>query len=290
MVRGSAVLRGSSAAAAEPWQRAQRPAPPPRTGSPVVPTAQPVEAPVATSSRPPVPPPAPRVAPDLVAPPEVAAGAEPYHGEERRSGERRAGERRLHTGPRLGDVYAEQLEQLREQARRDGWAAGHAEGITAAAEVVAAAERAAEVRLAEAQARWERRLATATAALGSAAAQLEATAAPVAEELRESVLDAVVTLVGDMLGRELLMATAPGLDALRRALTLCPSDVPVVVRLHPDDLAEVPRDELHALPASISVVGDPEVERAGAIATAGTTRIDAQLTAALARVRAVLRG
>jgi flagellar assembly protein FliH len=248
-----------------------------------------VETPVATSARPPVPPPAPRV-PDLVATPEEAASAEPWAGEERRSGERRAGDRRMHSCPRLGDVYAEQLEQLRELARREGWAAGHAEGVTAAADVVAAAERAAEARLAEAQARWERRLATATAALGSAAAQLEAAAAPVAEELRESVLDAVLTLVGDMLGRELLMATAPGLDALRRALTLCPSDVPVVVRLHPDDLAEVPRDELHALPASISVVGDPEVERAGAIATAGTTRVDAQLTAALARVRAVLRG
>jgi flagellar assembly protein FliH len=284
--RETVLLRGSSAAAAEPWQRAYRPAPPPRAGEPVVPTAVPVDAPVAPATRPPVP--APR-APDLVATAAEAAGAESYAGEERRSGERRAGERRLHAGPRLGDVYAGQLEQLRELARRDGWAAGHAEGLTAAAEVVAAAERAAEVRLAEAQARWERRLATATAALGSAATQLEASVAPIAEDLRETVLEAVVTLVGDMLGRELLMADAPGLDALRRALTLCPGDVPVVVRLHPDDLAEVPRDELHALPASVSVVGDPEVERAGAIATAGTTRIDAQLTAALARVRAVLR-
>ena len=69
--RESVLLRGSSAAAAEPWQRAHRPTPP-RTGSPVVPTAQPVETPVAASSRPPVPPPAPR-APDLVASPEVAA-------------------------------------------------------------------------------------------------------------------------------------------------------------------------------------------------------------------------
>ena len=260
-----------------------------------MPTARQVPAPTETAARtpdrPPLPPPAPRVAAPVVAEPtaEVAApigsDGEPYTGPERR-----AGERRLRSATRLGDVYAEQLEQLRELARREGWAAGHAEGVTAAADVVAAAERAAEARLAEVQARWERRLASATAALGSAAGQLEAAAAPVAQELRESVLDAVMTLVGDMLGRELLMATAPGLDALRRALTLCPSDVPVVVRLHPDDLAEVPRDELHALPASVSVVGDPEVERAGAIATAGTTRVDAQLTAALARVRAVLRG
>src|SRR4051794_28186383 len=51
------------------------------------------------------------------------------------------------TGLRLGDVYAEQLARLREEARREGWAAGHAEGLVAAEQVVAAAERAAEERL-----------------------------------------------------------------------------------------------------------------------------------------------
>jgi flagellar assembly protein FliH len=195
----------------------------------------------------------------------------------------------VYGGARLGDVYAEQLDQLRELARREGWAAGHAEGILAADQVVAAAERAAEERLADAQSRWERRLATATAALGAAVSQLEATAAPVVDELRDTVLDAVVTLVGDLLGRELAATDTAGLDALRRALTLCPDDVPVVVRLHPDDLAEVPADELAQLPASVTVVGDLAVERAGALAEAGTTRVDAQLGAALERVRAVLR-
>ncbi|MCU1604516.1 MAG: fliH, partial [Modestobacter sp.] len=216
---------------------------------------------------------------------EDPAEAVPYTGPERRSGD----DRRLRSRARLGEVYAEQLEQLREQARSQGWAAGHAEGVTAAAEVITAAEAAAEVRLADAQARWERRLASATAALGAAAAQLETTAAPVVDELRDTLLDAVVTLVGDLLGRELATADAAGLDALRRALTLCPTDAPVVVRLHPDDLAEVPADELAQLPASVTVVGDLAVERAGAVAEAGTTRVDAQLGAALERVRAVLR-
>jgi len=192
-------------------------------------------------------------------------------------------------GLRLGEVYAEQLARLREEARREGWAAGHAEGLVAAERVVRAAEQAAEERLAAVQVRWERRLATATAAMGAAAERLDATAAPVVDELRDGILDALVVLVGDLLGRELAMASAPGLDALRRALTLCPSDVPVVVRLHPDDLAEVPADALAGLPASVTVVGDEAVERAGALAEAGTQRVDAQLSAALDRVRGVLR-
>jgi flagellar assembly protein FliH len=192
-------------------------------------------------------------------------------------------------GLRLGDVYADQLARLREEARREGWAAGHAEGLVASEQVVAAAERAAEERLAAVQIRWERRLASATAAMGAAADRLDATAAPAVDELRDSILDAVIILVGDLLGRELAMAASPGLDALRRALTLCPTDVPVVVRLHPDDLAEVPPEALAQLPASVTVLGDDAVERAGALAEAGTQRIDAQLSAALERVRQVLR-
>ena len=192
-------------------------------------------------------------------------------------------------GMRLGEVYAEQLARLREEARREGWAAGHAEGLVAAEQVVAAAERAADERLATVQARWERRLASATAAMGAAVERLDATAAPVVEELRDSILDTVLVLVGDLLGRELAMSSSAGLDALQRALTLCPSDVPVVVRLHPDDLAEVPAEALAGLPTSVSVRGDDSIERAGAVAEAGTQRVDAQLSAALERVQAVLR-
>jgi flagellar assembly protein FliH len=194
------------------------------------------------------------------------------------------------TGPgfRLGDVYAAELTRLRQQAHAEGYAAGHAEGVRAAASVVADAERAAATRLAEAQARWDRRLASATAALAAAAAQLEAATVPVAEEVRESIVAAVLTLVEDLLGREVALADSPALDAVRRALTLCPTDAPVVLRLHPDDLAEVPAGALAELPDAVRVVADPRIERAGAVAETGPRRIDAQLGAALQRVRAVL--
>ncbi|WP_245821169.1 FliH/SctL family protein [Geodermatophilus pulveris] len=212
------------------------------------------------------------------------------------TGERRTTVRRAADAPvpggrhavRLGDVYAEELARLREHARQEGYAAGHAEGVLAAEPVVAEAERAAQARLAEVQARWERRMVSATAALGAAVARLEAAAVPVAEDVRDSVISVVLTLVEDLLCRELALADDPVMDAVRRALTLCPADEPTVVRLHPDDLAELPAEALAELPATVRVVGDRAVERAGAVAETGPTRVDAQLGAALERVRAVL--
>jgi flagellar assembly protein FliH len=210
---------------------------------------------------------------------------------ERRTTIRRAADQPVNNaGPsfRLGDVYAEELTRLREQAHAEGFAAGHAEGLVAAGSVVAEAERAATARLAEVQARWERRLASATAALTSAAQQMEAAAVPVADDIRETIVGTVLTLVEDLLGRELALAESPVLDAVRRALTLVPADAPAVVRVHPDDLGEIPEDALADLPDSVRVVGDPSVERAGAVAESGPRRIDAQLMAALERVQQVL--
>jgi flagellar assembly protein FliH len=211
--------------------------------------------------------------------------------EERRTTIRRAADLPVVGGGssfRLGDVYAEELARLREHARAEGFAAGHAEGMATAAEVVAETERAAADRFADVQARWERRVASATAALGAAATRLDEAAVPVADDVRETILGIVLTLVEDLLGRELALADSPVLDAVRRALTLVPADAPVVVRVHPDDLAEIPADALAELPVTVRVVEDPTVERAGAVAETGPRRIDAQLMAALERVQAVL--
>jgi flagellar assembly protein FliH len=189
---------------------------------------------------------------------------------------------------RLGDVYAEELARLRQHAHAEGFTAGHAEGMTAAAEVVAEAERAAAARLADVQARWERRLASATAALAAAVARFDEASVPVADEVRETVIGTVLTLVEDLLGRELAIADSPALDAVRRALSLCPSDAPAVIRVHHDDLAEIPAEALTEMPDTVRIVGDITVERAGAVAETGSRRIDAQLSAALERVQAVL--
>jgi flagellar assembly protein FliH len=189
---------------------------------------------------------------------------------------------------RLGDVYAEELERLRQHAQEQGFAAGHAQGMEAAAAVVAETERVAAARLTEVQARWERRVASAVAALGAAATRFDEAAVPVADDVRETIIGTVLTLVEDLLGRELALADSPVLDAVRRALALVPADSPAVVRVHPDDLGEIPAETLAELPETVRVVGDPDVERAGAVAETGPRRIDAQLMAALERVQAVL--
>jgi flagellar assembly protein FliH len=232
---------------------------------------------------------------------EAAANAvAPWSGaEDRRLGERRAWGRRAtdavpgsegtgRPGMLLGDVYAAELAQLKEVAHEEGYQAGYQEGMQAAEAAVAEVEREAAERLAEVQARWERRLASAVAAMGAASRQLEEHAAPPATASRESIIGAVRTLVEDLLGHELVLAESPTWDAVRRALTLCPSDAPVVVRVHPDDLAEIEAESLADLPDTVRVIGDPSVERAGALAESGTRRVDAQLMAALERVQAVL--
>ena len=210
---------------------------------------------------------------------------------ERRATVRRAADQPVNGGGpslRLGDVYADELDRLRLQAQAEGFAAGHAEGLVAADAVVAEAERAAAERLTDVQARWERRLASATAAMTAAAQRLDDSAVPVADEIRETIVGTVLTLLEDLLGRELALADSPVLDAVRRALTLCPADAPAVVRVHPDDLGEIPEDGLADRPDSVRVVPDLSVERAGAVAETGPRRIDAQLMAALERVQKVL--
>jgi flagellar assembly protein FliH len=215
---------------------------------------------------------------------------EPEPATERRTTIRRAADQVVGsgTGFRLGDVYAEELQRLRQHAHAEGYAAGHAEGMAAAAAAVAETQRQAAERLAEVQARWERRVASTVAALGAAAARFDDAAQPVAEEVRETILGTVLTLVEDLLGRELALAEDPVMDAVRRALALVPSDAPAVVRVHPDDLAEIAEESLAELPASVRVVADLGIERAGAVVETGPRRIDAQLGAALERVQAVL--
>jgi flagellar assembly protein FliH len=222
-------------------------------------------------------------------PDQRASGAEPVV--ERRSTIRRAADLPVVGGGpslRLGDVYAEELARLRQHAHGEGFTAGHAEGMSAAAAVVAETERAAAARLAEVQARWERRMASATAAMTAAAARFEEACVPAADEVRETIIGTVLTLIEDLLGHELALAGSPVLDAVRRALELVPADSPAVVRVHPDDLAEIPAGALAELPESVRVVPDMSIERAGAVVETGPRRIDAQLGAALERVQAVL--
>jgi flagellar assembly protein FliH len=63
----------------------------------------------------------------------------------------------------------------------------------------------------------------------------------------------------------------------------------VVVRVHPDDAAAAADADVPELSArGIRIVADPSIEPGGCVLDVGDCRIDAQLGAAAARMRAAL--
>lgn len=194
--------------------------------------------------------------------------------------------------PSLRRAFEQIAEETRTAARAEGYAIGWAAGHLAGAEVANAAALAAErERLAAADAAQDT-LSDALRALADAASRLEQRAVVPAEQLRDAVLHGALELAEALLGRELELSAAPGLDALRRALDLAPTGVPVTARLNPADLPAT-RDALAALAdgalaREVHLIADASVERAGCVVECDAVRVDAQLSTALARVREVL--
>ena len=124
---------------------------------------------------------------------------------------------------RLGDVYAEELERLRQHAHDAGFRGRSRRGHEGSG-------RGRRARPSgpprpgwpTCQARWERRVASAVAALGAAASRFDEATVPVADDVRDTIIGTVLTLLEDLLGRELALADSPVLDAVRRALALVP--------------------------------------------------------------------
>lgn len=184
--------------------------------------------------------------------------------------------------PMAAQTVHTSLDELIEQARREAFEQGRAAG---AAEVRASAQ------------------AARTAAVRRTAAQLEQAARQVAR-LRSDVVDEVVGdlagLVTDvaevLIGRELVLGATAVREAIVRALALAPRGPDLVVHVHPDceldddEIVEVTAGAQVTAGARVTVVRDPEVDVHGCRITAGGCDIDAQIPAALARVRSTLDG
>jgi flagellar assembly protein FliH len=194
--------------------------------------------------------------------------------------------------PTLERAFDEVANEVRAAARAEGYAIGWAAGVRDATEAVNATAATAEAVRQSAADAQVRAVRGALQGLAQATQSLEHRAVTPANELRDAVLQAAVELTETLLGRELALATEPGMDALRRSLDLLPVGRPVTVRLHPADSSAV-RDALAAMPAGelgrdVIVVADPSIEPGGCIADCDATRVDAQLSTALDRVRQVL--
>ncbi len=171
-----------------------------------------------------------------------------------------------------------------------GREAGYEEGRRAAA-----AEQARWVERAEARARAERdeRARAFTAALEGLGRTADAAVAGLTvREVLETAAGLAVDVAEALVGHHLEVEGCAARDAVARALTGVPRGSAVVVRVHPDDatlLAEAPQQLAALAPtATLELVADPTVERGGCLADVGDRTVDAQLGAALARVREVL--
>lgn len=198
---------------------------------------------------------------------------------------------RLWEGSVVGDPVTEAVlgplaERTRAAARAEGYAAGWAEGRRVAA---AAAARETDERRAElddmravAAERQDLLLVALRSAVDRAEAELRARQA----DLGIAAVDLALDLVETFLGRELDLAREPGLDAVRRAVAAVETDVRIVVRLHPDDLATLHPDA--EVDPRVTLLADPALARGDAIAETDDRIVDATVAAALQRVRAVV--
>ncbi len=173
------------------------------------------------------------------------------------------------------DARASAADAGRDAGYEDGYAAGQE---AARAETVEAARRA-RVRLEQA-----------LGALGHASDAAALAFAERRDQLEHSVTAFAFDLVETLLGRELALTAEPGRDAVARALAVDCSDLPAMVRIHPDDAEALRGVDGDALAGTreLTLVVDASVEPGGAVVEIGEATIDSQLSAAVQRVRDVL--
>jgi flagellar assembly protein FliH len=190
--------------------------------------------------------------------------------------------------PTLVHAFDELAAEVREKAQQEGFAAGFAEGLRRGHEE--AQHQLALDRTSDEEQLRERtaELARARDVLLAAAADLEARQTTALADVEALVLRTAYELAETIVGRELELATDPWRDAVMRAMALVPADSSVVLRLHPADAASIESAAEWALGRDMHVVPDPILDRGDCVADAGPMRVDARVSAALARVREVL--
>ncbi|WP_432572509.1 FliH/SctL family protein, partial [Kineococcus sp. SYSU DK005] len=130
-------------------------------------------------------------------------------------------------------------------------------------------------------------------AVRSAADALRAERQPTVAALADTVLELALDLAGAVLDREVSLMASPVHEAVRRALRPLDAQLPVTVRVHPDDLGALTGDgrseeglkdgDAGADAGRVSFLPDPTVTPGDAIARQGDTDVDAGLRASVAR-------
>ncbi len=193
--------------------------------------------------------------------------------------------------PTLERAFALVAEDVRTTAYAEGFTQGYAEGRDRAAQEAAAIEQARDEAVAQAQAAMAERLYSVLTALAAAASQVEQQWIPAYDQAAAELGPTAVTLVEALLGHELSTPVEQVLDAVRRIASVASMNAPLVLRLNPadaDTLWECGVELPEVLGRPVEITPDPAVECGGAVGESGASRIDAQLSTALARLREVL--
>lgn len=166
------------------------------------------------------------------------------------------------------------MDAIVEAARREAFEEGRRAG---AAEVRSSVETA--------RAAMARRTAM---QLEEASRQVAALRAQVVDEVVNDLSGLVVDLAEVLVGRELAMGESAAREAIARALALAPVGPELVVSVHPDCGLEDDDIAGAAVGRHVTILRDPSIDLHGCRILAGGCQIDAQIPAALERVRAAV--
>ncbi|GAA1136045.1 FliH/SctL family protein [Nesterenkonia lutea] len=172
-------------------------------------------------------------------------------------------------------------------ARTHGYAAGYAAGMRAASEAARQQREQLQARAVASAQESAAALRAAIAGLDAAARALQRQVTPVVESAQKSLVDAGLELAEAIVGTELLQGPHSARAALARVLAeLEPADVRRV-RMHPDTLAQLPKDAAEL--AGTRILPDATLHPGDAVADLPEGFLDARISTALHRCRAALQ-
>lgn len=107
------------------------------------------------------------------------------------------------------------------------------------------------------------------------------------DRLASQVVELALELAELVVDHDVAARSQPGLDAVTRAVRFAPPEVPLVVRLHPDDAKGLDLDALGD-DRDLRVVADSDIRRGGCLLSGGDTTVDATVDGAIRRLRTLL--
>ncbi|WP_431219526.1 FliH/SctL family protein [Leifsonia xyli] len=171
-------------------------------------------------------------------------------------------------------------------ARSRGYAAGFAEGRRAAAQEQARWLAAAEDARAAESAEAADRIALLASALRAAAVELREATVPVLADAEATLVDAAFELATAVVGVALEDRIAAARAAVARVVAAADGGALPIVRLHPDDVADLRR--AGAVSEDLRLVADSALSRGDAVGELPGGWLDARIQEALLRAQEAL--